>query len=57
MVAVAFVIYGGFQYINSRGEPDRAASGRKTIINALIGLVLAMIAVAIVSFIGRSLGS
>lgn len=55
LVAVAFVIYGGFQFILSQGEPDKAASARRTIINALVGLVIAIMATVIVSFIAGSL--
>jgi hypothetical protein len=55
MVAVAFVIYGGFRYILSQGSSDQAASARHTIINALIGLVIAVLATLIVSFIAGSL--
>ena len=31
LAAVAFVIYGGFQFILSQGDPEKAASARKTI--------------------------
>lgn len=55
IVAVGFVIYGGFMYMTSQGEPDKAAAARTTILNALIGLVLAILATAIVSFIGGQL--
>jgi hypothetical protein len=55
LVAVGFVIYGGFQFILSQGEPDKAASARRTIINALIGLIIAIMATVIVSFIAGSL--
>lgn len=55
LVAVAFVIYGGFLYLISQGEPDRAAAARKTIVNAVIGLVIALLATGIVSFIGGRL--
>lgn len=55
MLAVIFIIYGGFLYLTSAGEPDKAKNGRTTIINALVGLVLAMSATVIVSIIGRAL--
>ncbi len=53
--AVGFVIYGGFMYMTSQGEPDKAASARKTIVNAVVGLVIGLLATAVVSFIGRQL--
>jgi hypothetical protein len=52
IVALVFVIIGGVRYTTSQGEPDATASARKTILNALIGLVLAVSAAAIVTFIG-----
>lgn len=54
-VAVIFVITGGVLYITSQGEPDRTKRARDTIINALIGLVVALVATAVVSFIGSKL--
>ena len=42
LVAVGFVIGGGFMYILSSGEPDKVTTARKTIINALIGLVIVL---------------
>lgn len=55
ILAVGFVIWGGFQYILSQGEPERSGHARTTIINALIGLAIAVSAVAIVNLIGRNL--
>jgi len=55
LVAVIFVIYGGIQYATSQGNPDQAAKAQSTIINALIGLALAIVSVAIVTFIGSRL--
>lgn len=56
MLAVAFIIYGGIRYITSQGEPETTKSARGTIINALIGLGIAIIAAATVQFIANNLG-
>lgn len=40
-LAVCFVVYGGFIYIISKGEPGKIASSKKIITNALIGFVIA----------------
>lgn len=56
LVAVGFVMYGGFLYLTSQGEPDGTKRGRQAIMNALIGLVIAIMASAIVAFIGARLG-
>jgi hypothetical protein len=55
IVAVVFVMYGGFLYMTSTGEPDRAANGRTTLTNALVGLLIAMLATAIVNLVGRNI--
>ncbi|MBP9761846.1 hypothetical protein KBD11_02130 [Candidatus Saccharibacteria bacterium] len=55
LVAVAFVIVGGAKYITSQGEPEKSNQARASIINALIGLVIAIIATAVVSFVGNRL--
>lgn len=56
IVTLGFVIYGAFQYVGSQGDPEGTGRAQKTIINALVGLALAMTAVAIVTFIGKRLG-
>lgn len=59
LVAVGFVIYGGFQYIlyqgdkNFQGVPEKANAARSTIINALIGVVIATVATVAVSFVAK----
>ncbi len=56
IVAGAMILYGGFKYVLSQGESDKAAAGRKTAINALIGLVILMMAARIVSFVAGRIG-
>lgn len=55
LAAVAFVIIGGVRYVVSQGEPDKTNQARSTIINALIGLLLAVTAATFISFIARSI--
>jgi hypothetical protein len=55
-VAIGYIIYGGILYITSQGSPDQTGKAQNTILNALIGLVIAVVAVAFVSFIGNRLG-
>lgn len=43
-VCVGFVVWGGYQYMLSRGDAGKVASGKKTITNALIGIALCMTA-------------
>lgn len=57
ILAVAYLMYGGFNYITSQGEPDKTSKAKSTIINALGGLVVAVMATAIVGFIAGSIHS
>jgi hypothetical protein len=57
LVAVVFVIVGAIRFMTSQGNSDEAAQARGTIINALVGLVIALVAIAFVSFIGKRLSS
>ena len=56
ILAVAFIIYGGIQYIASQGNAEKTARAQATVLNALVGLAIAMIAIAFVSFLGNKLG-
>lgn len=57
IVAIVYVLIGGFKYITSRANPDKTNSAKNTVIDALIGLVLALVATAVISFIaGRFQG-
>ena len=49
LIAVLFIIIGGFQYITSRGDEELAAAGKKTLTNAIIGLVIVILAYVIVA--------
>lgn len=53
--SVAFLIWGGFTYMTAAGSADMITNGKKTIFNAIIGLVISIMAVAIVTLIGRNL--
>ena len=55
LIAVAFVIVGGFLFVLSSGEPEKATNARKTIINALIGLVIAIMGRVITEIIYNEL--
>src|SRR5438105_14040790 len=48
IVAVAFLIYGGFRYITSAGNDEVAESAKKTIQNSIIGLIVAILSYVIV---------
>jgi hypothetical protein len=54
-VAVFFLIKGGFTYIYSAGSAENISNAKKTIQNALIGLVIAVMAASIVNAIGAAI--
>ncbi len=55
LVASLFLILGGYQYITSAGKPDNLELAKKTIRNAVIGLVLVLSANTIVSLLTGAL--
>ena len=48
-VAVLFVIIGGYQYLTSGGNEEQAEKGRKTVTNAIIGVVVVVLSYTIVN--------
>jgi hypothetical protein len=57
IVAAGFIIFGSFKFVLSQGEPQKIAGARTTILNAVIGLVVALIGGQLVSFIARTLST
>ncbi len=55
IVAVIFVIYGGYQYIYAGGNDETSKAGRKTLVNALIGLAIIVLSYIIVQVVYRFL--
>lgn len=48
---LGYVIYGGYLYMSAAGDPGKAASGRKTLTQAFIGLAIVLSAKVIVNSI------
>ena len=51
LAAIALIVWGGIQFVMSQGEPDKAAKARHTVINAVVGLVIAVTATVLVTFV------
>lgn len=51
LIAIGFIIFGGISYILSQGNPDRITQAKDIIVNAVVGLVIAIMATALVSFL------
>jgi len=47
-LAVVFLLVGGFQYVAARGNEEASAKAKKTILGAVIGLTVVIMAYAIV---------
>ena len=43
-LVLGYVIYGGYLYIFSSGDPGKVANGKKTLVQAFIGLAIVMLA-------------
>lgn len=50
-VSVIMVIFGGFRYVTSGGDSNAISSARSTILYALIGLVIALLAQVLIHFV------
>jgi type IV secretory pathway VirB2 component (pilin) len=56
MIAVIMIIIAGIRYVTSNGDPQTASKAKNTIIYAVIGLVITILAYAIVNFVLSQLG-
>lgn len=57
ILAVAYIIYGGFMLTTATGDPAKIKKARETIMYGVIGLVVALLAFAIVNFVLTSVFS
>lgn len=53
-ISVIMVIVGGLRYVLSNGDPKAAEGGRNTILYAVIGIVVSLMAYAIVNFVVKA---
>ena len=51
VVSVIMIIFGGFRYITSAGRDTSVTSAKNTILYAIIGLVIVVLAQVIVRFV------
>jgi hypothetical protein len=55
IVALALVLYAGYEWMTAGGNEDQIASSKKILFNAVIGLAIILSAYAIVSFVMNKL--
>jgi hypothetical protein len=51
VASIIMIIIGGFKYITAQGDTNAVASAKTTIIYALVGLVVALLAQVLVQFV------
>ena len=51
IVAVIMIILGGISYTTSQGDPGKTKKARDTILYGVIGLIVVLLAFAIVNFV------
>ena len=58
IISVVMLIYGGLRYILSGGDSKKVTDAKNTILYAIIGLIISILAYAIVNFvINNTLGA
>jgi hypothetical protein len=57
MVAVVFIIIGGYWYITSAGNEEQAEKGKGTMVNAIIGIVVIILSWTLISVVTRLVGN
>ena len=56
-ISVVMLIWGGIRYIISGGDSKKITDAKNTILYAIIGLIIAVLAFAIVNFVLNAIGS
>ncbi len=54
-VSIAFIIWGGFKYMISGDNSSGTSAAKTTILNAIVGLILSIMSIAIVKFIAGTI--
>lgn len=57
LIAVAFIVYGGIVYIMAGGQQDKTQQATKIITSAIIGLIIALAAIAILATIRTAISA
>lgn len=54
VLALGFLVYGGFLYITSQGDQNQLETAKSTVTHAVIGIAVIGLAYAIVAFVFRA---
>lgn len=55
-ISVIMLIYGGIKYTTSAGDTSKVTSAKNTIMYAIVGLIISILAFAIINFVVGSFG-
>lgn len=55
-LSIVFILWGSFRYVISRGDSGATKAAKETILYAVLGIIVAILAYALVSFIALGLG-
>lgn len=55
LISVLFVIIGGFRYVTSGGNEEQTEAAKKTLTNAIIGIIIVILAFVVVRVIANAL--
>jgi len=51
-IFLALIVYGGFVYVNSRGEEEQVKKAQKIVVAAIVGLAIILFSYSITLFVG-----
>ena len=51
IVAVGFIVYGGYLYVLSSGDPGKVRKAKDTLLYSVIGLVVVLVAFVVTRFV------
>jgi len=54
--SVLMVIYGGFRYVISRGDAAQIKVAKETILYAVVGVIVSLVAFAVIKFVATTIG-
>ena len=54
VISVIMIIYGGIQYTTSAGDSGKVTNAKNTILYAIVGLIVSILAYAIVNFVVKT---
>lgn len=57
ILCVIMIIFGGIRYTISNGDKSKVENAKNTIVYAVVGLVIAIVAFALVNWVFKSIGS